>query len=52
MPLKKKLIKFGCSRAVIIPADWLAFLEEQRGQKIDYVLLEVDDEIKVRAPVS
>ncbi|MBS7647955.1 hypothetical protein KEJ24_09015 [Candidatus Bathyarchaeota archaeon] len=47
MPLRKKLVKFGTSRAVILPKHWLEFLEEKTGQRIEYVLLEVNNEIRV-----
>ena len=47
MPLLQKLIKYGNSRAVVIPAAWLDNLERQ-GAKITEVQLEVDGEIKIK----
>ena len=43
MPLKRKLITVGDSRAVVIPADWLRYHEEKTGQKIESILLEIDN---------
>jgi len=49
MPLIRKLQKFGNSRAITIPADWLEFYERQ-GKKIDYLLMEINAEIILRVP--
>ena len=43
MPLKRKLIKVGDSRAVTIPADWLKYHEDKTGQQVVEVLLEVNN---------
>lgn len=46
MPLKRKLITVGDSRAVVLPADWLKYHEDKmQGQKIEFVLLEVNNAI-------
>ncbi len=45
MPLKRKLIKVGDSRAVILPADWLRYYEGKTGREIENVLLEVNNVI-------
>ena len=47
MPLKRKLIKVGNSKAVVVPADWLRYYEGRTGQPIEDVLLEVNNVITV-----
>ena len=47
MPLKRKLIKVGNSRAVIIPASWLTFYQDKLGKPVTEVLLEVNNVITV-----
>jgi antitoxin component of MazEF toxin-antitoxin module len=42
MPLKRKLIDVGNSRAVVIPAEWLKEKEDRTGRQIEYILLEVN----------
>jgi len=42
MPLKRKLIKVGNSRAVVIPTDWLKFYEDKTGQPIKDIFLELN----------
>lgn len=52
MPLVKKLITVGkCSRAIIIPAEWLNYYERQ-GLSIESMLMEVDGEITIRVPTE
>jgi len=52
MPLIKKLITIGkCSRAVIIPSEWLQYYEKQ-GLSIDEVLMELNGEITLRVPTE
>ena len=48
MPLKKKLIKVGNSRMVAIPPAWLKYYEEESGQTIVDILMEVDNVITIR----
>jgi len=45
MPLKRRLINVGDSRAVVIPADWLKYHEDKTGKKIENILLEIDNVI-------
>jgi len=45
MPLMRKLIKVGNSRAVVIPPDWLRYYEEQAGQPIQNILMEINNVI-------
>jgi len=47
MPLVKKLIKVGNSRAVVIPPDWLKFYEQKTGIPIEEVLMELNGEITI-----
>lgn len=52
MPLVKKLITIGkCSRAVVIPAEWLSYYERQ-GLSIENILMELDGEITIRVPTE
>lgn len=43
MPLVRKLITVGNSKAVIIPRDWLKYHEEQMGQPVEVMLMEVNN---------
>ncbi len=45
MPLKRKLIKVGNSRAVVIPPDWLRYYEDKTGQPIEEILMELNNVI-------
>lgn len=45
MPLKRKLIKVGNSRAVVIPPDWLKYYEDKTGQPIEEILMELNNVI-------
>ena len=47
MPLKRKLIDVGGSRAVCLPADWLKFHEDKMGHKIENILLEINGVIRI-----
>ena len=50
MPLVKRLINLGkTSRAVVIPADWLEYYENQ-GIATDFILMEINDVITLRIP--
>ncbi|MDD8013688.1 MAG: hypothetical protein PHX05_09445 [Acidobacteriota bacterium] len=46
MPLKRKLIKVGNSRAIVIPTDWLKAVEDCVGP-IEYVLMDIGDKISI-----
>jgi len=50
MPLKRKLIKVGNSRAVIIPAGWLQYYQDKTGKIITEVYMEVNNVITVGIP--
>jgi len=45
MPLKRKLIKVGNSRAVVIPPDWLRYYEDKTGQPVEEILMELNNAI-------
>lgn len=47
MPLKRRLINVGDSRAVVIPADWLKYHEEKTGIKIENIYLEINNVITI-----
>ena len=47
MPMKKRLIKVGNSRAVVIPRDWLKYYEEKAGQPIKNILMELGNVITI-----
>ena len=45
MPLRRKLIKVGNSRAVVIPPDWLRYYEDKTGQPVEEILMELNNAI-------
>ena len=45
IPLKRKLIKVGNSRAVVIPPDWLRYYEDKTGQPVEEILMELNNAI-------
>jgi hypothetical protein len=47
MPLIRKIIEVGTSRAVTIPKDWLEFYEKQFGKPIEEVAIEVNEVLKI-----
>lgn len=47
MPLLRKLIKLGNSRAVILPSDWLKYHELETGQEVQVILMEVNNVITI-----
>lgn len=47
MPLIRKLIRVGNSRAVVIPPDWLKYYEGKNGRPIENVLMELNDVITI-----
>ena len=50
MPSKKRLIRVGNSRAVVIPPGWLRYYEEKAGQPVNNVLMELDNVITISIP--
>ncbi len=52
-PLIKKIFKVGiASKAVIIPKSWLTYYEQQTGQKITELAMEVDRVLIVQPILS
>jgi len=47
MPLVRRIIGVGDSRAVTLPSDWLKFAEDKAGQAINEVLMEVNGAIRI-----
>jgi hypothetical protein len=47
LPLIRKVIEVGTSRAVTIPKDWLEFYEKQFGKPIEEVAIEVNKVLKI-----
>jgi hypothetical protein len=47
MPLIRKVIEVGTSKAVTIPKDWLEFYEKQFGKPIQEVAIEVNKVLKI-----
>ena len=45
MPLVRKLIKVGNSRAIVIPPDWLRYHEDKSGQPVRIMFMEVNNVI-------
>lgn len=47
MPLVRKIIVVGGSRAVTLPKDWLEYYEKMSGKPIEEVAIEVNKVLKV-----
>jgi hypothetical protein len=47
VPLIRKVIEVGTSRAVTIPKDWLEFYEKEFGKPIEEVAIEVNKVLKI-----
>jgi hypothetical protein len=47
MPLVRKVIKVGSSKAVTLPRDWIEYYEKKLGRPIEEVLIEVDEVLKI-----
>lgn len=52
MPIKKKLIKLGNSRVVVIPQDWLKYYEEKQGIEVQDVLMELNNVITIAVEIE
>jgi len=50
MPLLRKVYTAGTSKVVALPADWIKFQEKKLGCKLTEVEIEVDGELRIRAP--
>lgn len=47
MPLRRKVIQVGNSRAVSLPKSWLDFYEKKQGVTIKVVAIEVNHALKI-----
>ena len=47
MPIVKNIIKFGRSRAVILPRGWIRYAEKEQGRELRSVTMEVTGVIKI-----
>ena len=47
MPIIRKIIAVGTSKAVSLPKSWLEYLERESGQKITEVAVEVDNVLTI-----
>lgn len=52
MPLLRKIIKVGNSKAVIIPNDWLDYYKSKYGKDIVEIYMEVNNIITIAVPES
>ena len=52
MPLVRKIVKIGSSRGITLPEDWLRWLEMKFGEKPEAVLIEVDEELRIKPIVK
>jgi antitoxin component of MazEF toxin-antitoxin module len=52
MPLVRKIIKLGTSRVITLPEGWLKWLETKFGEIPKEVLIEVNEELKIRPLVN
>jgi hypothetical protein len=48
MPIIRKVIQANDSRVMTLPASWLSFHEEQSGQRITRVSVEVNGALTIR----
>lgn len=47
LPIIRKVIQVGKSKAVTLPSSWLEFYEKETGERIDKVTIEVNRVLKV-----
>jgi hypothetical protein len=48
MPMIRKLITVGNSRAITIPDDWLKYHEERMGKQLETLLMEINNKITLK----
>jgi antitoxin component of MazEF toxin-antitoxin module len=48
MPIIRKVIEVGNSKAVCIPKSWFEYYEKETGQKINEVAIEIDGILKIK----
>jgi len=47
LPIIRRVLKVGDSRAVTIPYTWFREIEERTGKKVDELLMEVNGAIRI-----
>jgi|GEM_PF-4956662 hypothetical protein len=47
MPIVKKIVEIGGSKAVFLPKSWLEFWEQKHGCKIEKIAMEVNTVLKI-----
>jgi len=47
MPIVKKIVEIGGSKAVFLPKSWLEYWEQKCGYKIDRIAMEIDTELRL-----
>ena len=48
LPIIRKVVRVGGSRGVTLPATWLQFLEQERGERLEFVVMEVNGDLLIR----
>ena len=48
MPIIRKLIQVGKSKAITIPKSWINYYQRETGQKLDHVVIEINDVLTIR----
>lgn len=48
MGLLRKIVKFGNGEGVFLPASWLKYLEQERGERPKEVSIEVNEELIIK----
>jgi len=49
MPLTRKIINLGHSKAICLPKTWIKLHEEAHGQNIEKVLIDVNEKLLISA---
>lgn len=52
MPLKRKIITVGNSKAITLPSEWLDYHEAKRGSPLETILMEINDNITLKIEVE
>lgn len=47
MPILRKVIAVGRSKAVTIPKSWLEYYEKEKGEVVERVAIEVNEVLKI-----
>ena len=47
MPITRKIIKVGHSRAMTLPATWIQYYENEAGEELREVAVEVDGKLTI-----